>query len=304
VVKKLVLGLVLGCAVLGAAVWFIPQVRMAALVATGRSGACDLSHALAIQSHFKEEMAVKDRILAASKKLQTDGEFEQWETPHGTFWIPVGSKFVLPFNLAEQVLQIYGTGEQAVRAGDVVLDGGANIGVFVKFALNAGAKTVVAIEPGPENIECLRRNFAKEIAEGRVIVYPKGIWDKEEMLTLRVDPTNSAADSVVLQTSTQTKSVQVPLTTIDKMVAELNLPKVDYIKFDIEGAEPNALRGGDQTIRKYKPRLSVSAYHAADHATVIPNLVQGFGAGYKMECGPCNESRQEFLVRPEILYFR
>ena len=33
---------------------------------------------------------------------------------------------------------------------------------------------IIAIEPSPRNVECLRRNFPKEIAEGRVVVYPKG----------------------------------------------------------------------------------------------------------------------------------
>ena len=42
--------------------------------------------------------------------------------------------------------------------------------------------------------------------------------------------------------------VELPLTTIDKMVSELNLARVDFIKMDIEGAEPNALRGGRGTI--------------------------------------------------------
>lgn len=278
--------------------------RIATLVALGRAGSCPLGNALDIHKHFEDERGIKDRILAASKKLKTEDNFELWETPYGQFWIPNGSKYVLPFNLAEQEMMIYGKGEQGVHKGEIVLDGGANVGVFVRFALNAGAKLVVAIEPGPENIECLRRNFKTEIEAGRVIVYPKGIWDKEEILTLRIDPNNSAADSVVLKTEGQTKTVQVPLTTIDKMAEELKLERIDYIKFDIEGAEPNALLGGSASIAKYKPRLSVSAYHAADHAALIPEIIKKIRGDYKMECGPCNESKQEYLIRPEILYFR
>jgi len=87
----------------------------------------------------------------------------------------------------------------AVRSGDVVLDCGANVGVYTRDALDSGAKLVVAIEPAPENIECLRRNFAPEVAAGRVIVYPKGVWDKDDFLTLNVDPNNSAADSFLIQ---------------------------------------------------------------------------------------------------------
>jgi hypothetical protein len=43
---------------------------------------------------------------------------------------------------------------------------------------------VVAIEPSPANLECLRRNMSREIASGRVIVYPKGVWDREDVLAL------------------------------------------------------------------------------------------------------------------------
>ena len=101
-----------------------------------------------------------------------------------------------------------------VQPGSVVLDCGAHIGVYVKEALSKGAKQVVAIEPAPENIECLRRNFAKEIAENRVTVYPKGVWDKEETLTLHVNPNNSAGDSFVIKGQDSQEVNQVHLTTI------------------------------------------------------------------------------------------
>ena len=141
-------------------------------------------------------------------------------------------------------------GENFVRPGDVVLDCGANIGVFVREALDAGAKTVVAIEPAPENIECLRRNFKSDIDAGRVIVYPKGVWDKDDFLTLHVDDHNSAADSFVINPKDSHESDQkLPLTTIDKLVAELNLQSVDFIKMDIEGAEVKALKGGRRRSR-------------------------------------------------------
>jgi FkbM family methyltransferase len=48
-----------------------------------------------------------------------------------------------------------------VRAGDVVLDCGAGIGLFARQALKRGARTVIAIEPVPENLECLRRNLSR-----------------------------------------------------------------------------------------------------------------------------------------------
>lgn len=276
--------------------------RLAGLVVSGNSPVCSFSKAVAAESHGKQLMAMKDSILAGSVKLASDGPYDQWRTPRGTYWIPAGSRWVLPFNLAEQAMHIYGTGEQGIHAGDIVLDCGANVGVFTREALDAGAAKVVAIEPAPENVEVLNRNFKDEVAAGRVIVYAKGVWDKDDILTLKVDPQNSAADTFVIDRKEATGTVQVPLTTIDKLAAELALPRVDYIKMDIEGAEPNALRGGRQTIEKWKPRLSISAYHAPDHPQVIPQIIRETRPDYKMECGPCTEASGH--IRPDILWFR
>ena len=160
---------------------------------------------------------------------------------------------------------------------------------------------MIAIEPAPENLECYRRNFKDEIARGRVIVYPKGVWDKDDVLEMNVDPKNSAGDSFVIERQGSHK-IKLPLTTIDKLVAELALPRVDYVKMDIEGAEPNALLGGRATIERWKPRLSISAYHEPDHPVRIPGIVNQIRKDYLMECGPCEE--KDGHIHPDILYFR
>jgi hypothetical protein len=56
--------------------------------------------------------------------------------------------------------------------------GGAHVGTYVRTAPDAGAARVIAIELSPEALECLRRDVPREVASGRVIVYPKGIWDR------------------------------------------------------------------------------------------------------------------------------
>ncbi len=273
------------------------------LVLAGNSPVCPVRQAIACDDHIHKLEAAHNRLVKESKKLaHDDAGFDQWQTSAGTYWIPSGDRFVLPFNLAEQELKIYGTGEQAVKSGDVVLDCGANVGVFTRVALNAGASKIIAIEPAPENLESLRRNFKDEIAAGRVVVYPKGVWDKDDVLTLHVDPKNTAADTFVIDLKDPTESIQVPLTTIDKLVQELKLPRVDYIKMDIEGAEPNALRGAHDTIAKWKPRISISAYHRPDHPVVIPQIIRETRPDYVMECGPCAEANGH--IRPDILWFR
>mgnify|MGYP005809755559 CR=1 FL=1 len=287
--------------ILAAIVSFYPPARLFALVAAGRSPVCPLGNAVQAAENLKTQIRYKDEILAASKLVQTDpAGYKLYDTPDGPYWIPGGSEYVLPFNLAEEKREIYGVGKRGPQQGDIVLDCGANVGVFVRKCLRRGAKKIVAIEPAPENLECLRRNFANEIAEGRVVIYPKGVWDKDDTLTFHVDPHNSAADSFVINRE-GSHTVSLPLTTIDKLVDELKLERVDFIKMDIEGAEPNALRGGHDTLVKFQPRMSLSVYHHPDHPVTIPKIIRETVPAYKTECGPCAEAN--YGIRPDIMYF-
>ncbi|HYP14643.1 MAG TPA: FkbM family methyltransferase [Bryobacteraceae bacterium] len=250
---------------------------------------------------MRRQKEINDRIIRESKLLRTDGALEQWQTPRGLFWTPTKSRYGLHFHLAEQERKIYFNGEHTIKKGDIVLDCGANIGPFTRVALDAGASKVIAVEPAPENLECLRRSFKDEIASGRVVLYPKGVWHKDDMLTMIIDETNSAADSFVMKPKGSTATTfKLPLTTIDKLVAELKLPRVDFVKMDIEGSETNALTGARGTLTKHHPRLSVCVYHRADHPESVPKAIRA-AAPYESECGPCNVDNGR--IHPQIFYF-
>ncbi len=57
--------------------------------------------------------------------------------------------------------------------------------------------------------------------DGRVLVYPKGIWDVEDELPLYEDPNNSAADGFLLENSNFVAAHTIALTPIDMLVQEL-----------------------------------------------------------------------------------
>jgi FkbM family methyltransferase len=280
-----------------------PPIRLSALVIAGRSPACPMSRAIKSEEFARKKTQLKDRILAESKVIARDEHLEHWSTPRGNFWVEKESRYGLPFHLAEQQLRIYGTDNHWIKRGDVVLDCGANIGVFTREALNAGASKVIAIEPAPENLECLRRNFAAEIQSGKVVIYPKGVWDKDDLLELHIHHDNAAADSFVIESKDSKKeSLKVPLTTIDKMIDELKLDRVNFIKMDIEGAEVKALTGARATLARYHPKLSISVYHAPDHPVEVPRVIRDAWPEYQMECGPCAVV-ENARIRPDVLYF-
>jgi FkbM family methyltransferase len=210
----------------------------------------------------------------------TEAGLDLWNTPEGTIWTAHGDTS-LPVLLAEQQHDIYEPEGHRVRPGDIVLDCGANIGIFTRKALSRGAALVISIEPAPQTLAALRRNFDAEIRAGRVIVYPKGVWDRDSEMDLMVTDDRAAANSVVIARKQATSKVRVPLTTIDQIVAELKLPHVDFIKMDIEGAEKPALTGGRNTIRRFRPRMSLSTEHLPDDATAIPAVVKSIEPGYR-----------------------
>ncbi len=285
--------------------FFYPPARFFAMKAVGRSPYCPLANALDSKRNFDAQVRLTGEILKGSRVVEKDpAGYHLVETPRGRWWIPAGNDFVLPFNLAEQARQVYGTGEFGVRKGDIALDCGGNVGTWTRTALDAGAAMVVAFEPAPENIESYRRNFQSEIAAGRVVLVPKGVWNREDTLLLRRDPNNSAADSfVMLRDRDASGDVRAPLTTIDHAVAGLNLPRVDYIKMDVEGAEEKAIEGARETIARFHPRLSIAAEHSQADGRVIPEAVRRAWPGYTLTCGPCLETTDGH-IRPDILYFR
>lgn len=283
-------------AFLALAAW-VPKVDIARMALVGKTYQCSFSQAMASIDLANDRHSRTNAIRASAQLIRSDGDYSLWRTKHGEFWIPERNAETLAYNLAEQEQEVYGTGSIAVQPGDVVLDGGANIGVFTRAALTAGARTVVAIEPAPENVESLRRNFAKEIESGRVVIQPVGIWDHPGELPLRVDAGNSARNSFILTFGPAARVVNVPLVTIDSIVANLGLASVNFIKLDIEGAEKKAIAGGQKTINRFRPRLAVAMEHLPDDPVAIPAVMASTAPGYVTVCGPC------LTARPDTLFF-
>ncbi len=278
----------------------IAQVHHAFLVLShyfnGRAGNCNIAESFQGEALSRLQSANANAIHASSKVIRKDEQYSLWDTPAGQFWMPTASGDALIYDLAEQQRNIYGTN---IHAGDIVLDAGANVGVFTRKALWAGAAKVIAIEPGPENLECLRRNFAAEIADGRVVIYPKGVWDKDEVLRLSIDPVSSARDTFVRPID-NASYIEAPLTTIDELVTELRLPRVDFIKMDIEGAEQKAVVGAKKTLAAFHPRMALCIYHVTGDETTVPKLVTNIVGDYRVsKTCLCAEDR----VQPEVAFF-
>lgn len=212
-----------------------------------------------------------------------------------SFWIrksggDLDGRSTLAYVLAEQAWIARYAASFQVRPGDVVVDVGAHVGTFDDEALRRGASKVILVEPDPINVECLRRNFAQEIAAGRAVVVPEGAWSSVSSLDFAQGVANSGTGSFVIP-ETGTRTISVPVRPLDDMLATLGIPKVHYIKMDIEGAERHALRGARRTLAASRPTLMLDQYHLPDDAQVLPALIQAANPQYQSTCTLCSPDR-------------
>ena len=281
-----------------------------ALGVKAKGGAPDCSWRRAA-TVFSDGVTMMDRRAAIRSKLVKKDEDQRLDLellqPEGerAFWIKkqgstMNGESLLAYLLSEQEWDVALIEKKHVRPGDIVLDCGGHIGTFTNKALELGAAKVVGFEPDPVNAEAYRRNFKKEIAEGRVILIEQGVWDSKGEMTLTIGTTNSGTNSMVLRLPSQT-AIQVGVDTIDAFVSQLNLPRVDFIKMDIEGAERQALKGASGVLSKYHPRLMIDSYHRPDDMQVLPEIIHQAWSGYSLMCGGCEV--EEGHMKPHVTFY-
>lgn len=134
------------------------------------------------------------------------------------------------------------------RPGEIVIDVGAHIGFYtLKAAREVGPEgTVIAIEPDLRNFLLLKRNVAIN-RFNNVITLNVALSDTngQKSFYASIDPLYS---SFYFPSHVRhTKKVEV--VTLDKLLQDLGIDKVDWIKVDVEGAELMVLGGGERILR-------------------------------------------------------
>jgi FkbM family methyltransferase len=153
----------------------------------------------------------------------------------------------------------YAAFRAAVRAGDVVLEAGANVGAYTTlFAQWAGpAGRVVAFEPDPIAYAGLKAHLVLNGVHDRVAAVPAAIAaDGDGRLRFALFESSGISRLATGSEQPGTTIREVQSTSIDRYCAEHHvLP--DVIKIDVEGAELAALQGARRAIAHADPRLQL-----------------------------------------------
>ncbi|HNA88401.1 MAG TPA: FkbM family methyltransferase, partial [Anaerolineales bacterium] len=170
----------------------------------------------------------------------------------------------------EFILEQYRCNDIQVESGDVVIDAGACWGeTALYFSHRAGMSGhVFSYEFVPENLDVLERNINlnPKISEN-IHIIRRAIW-KESNIRLAFS-VNGPATRIDTD-GTLNDKVYASTLSIDDLVDQNNLKKVDFIKMDIEGAELQALKGAENTLKKFKPKLAIAVYHDLKDFYEIP----------------------------------
>lgn len=164
-----------------------------------------------------------------------------------------------------------------IVAGDVIIDAGANIGVFSLLAAQKKAK-VYAFEPQQVFFDLLCKNVKLNNFSAFVFCSNYALNNESGTACLSVDKSNLLASSLNIKRGND--SIAVECITLDEWMNENNLSRVDFIKADIEGAERLFLLGAKRTIRRFKPLLAISAYHFPDDMVILERIVHNICSDY------------------------
>lgn len=153
--------------------------------------------------------------------------------------------FLLGWLEAESVVRC----RKFLRPGMVVLDIGAHLGYYTRIFSRLVGKSgrVFAFEPCPENIPVLRYNLSRA-QYCNVKIIEKAVSAENGKATLFIAPGHSMHSLNAGYTPEQGR-VTVDTIALDKFMPLNQIDQVDFIKIDVEGAEPLVLKGMRQIVR-------------------------------------------------------
>ncbi len=141
----------------------------------------------------------------------------------------------------------------------------------------AKLEAVYAMEPDRRTFKKLSA-YAETESRFSMHCHNRAAWNRTETLYFDGSGNRNSNVSVNTETLSGKKPVEVSAVSLDEILCGKG---VDYIKYDVEGSEHEALQGSINTIKKYAPEILVSLYHRSEDLYLLPREVNELGS-YKL----------------------
>jgi len=134
---------------------------------------------------------------------------------------------------------------------------------------------IFGFEPHPTNYKMAKETI-RELGLQNTYIFEKGAWSSEGEHPFISDygDGSAAGGARIIEHG----DLSIKTSTIDK---ELSKENVTFIKMDIEGAEYEAIKGAEGTIKRCKPKLAVCIYHKPEDILEIPLYLYSIMPEYK-----------------------
>jgi FkbM family methyltransferase len=230
------------------------------------------------QSAFFATRSQASDLPAADSPIKDVSDFGHFELPSRTGTLKIDclrANVFFSFFLKQYYLTRRGV-EILPCPGDYAVDAGACFGdTALAFADSVAPEgRVFSFEPLLAHLGIIRHNLAQNPEISNVEVFPFALGDHNQ-------EGEAASGGVNPGFSVAQESSGIKLRTLDSMVEDGSIPKVDFLKMDIEGFELAALKGAEQTLRRFRPKLAISIYHKWEDYWTILKYVDGLKLGYR-----------------------
>lgn len=225
------------------------------------------------------------RVLEQADKIEKAFDLFQDERSREIFVSHIKWRLHLDYDaLPSPVDDVIYFNDQLIRPSseEVLVDGGAYVGDTIESFLatfgTVGFKKIVAFEPDPENYKKLTDCIGTLPADiqAKIEAFPSAVGEHSELINVEISggPSSRVGHG----------EHQVSCHAIDELFQGAEGPT--FIKMDIEGFEPHALRGAATTIPKHRPVVAACVYHVQDHVWSIPLSIAEHVADYRYTLVP------------------
>lgn len=171
-----------------------------------------------------------------------------------------------------------------IRPGATVIDIGANIGCYSLLAAQNAAR-VLAYEPYPENFSILHKNVALNKASN-IETFPYAVAATADKHTLFLPEDDTLVGRISLYSQYGTRTVEVKCVTLDQIIQNERINKIEVLKIDCEGAEYEILYGASPHTLFCIEQIIMEC-HLLDHQNCSPialkNYLKNFNFDVQMD---------------------
>lgn len=178
---------------------------------------------------------------------------------------------------------------ESMPEGSILLDVGANVGMYTIFAAVSRGATVYAFEPESQNYALLNANIAANQLSDRVVAFPLALSDRMQLdrLYLSEFALGGSCHSFAEKVGFDLKPRATPFAqgafsvSLDQLIETGAIPVPDYIKLDVDGFEHKVLEGARKTLTNPKVRGLIVELntHLVEHRAVV-DVLQELGFSY------------------------